>query len=222
MKRGEQLLLQAAAADCGQAAAEAAQAADTRAPPAFQLWGHRAACVPAAQQQHCAGSMPPLLLPCFSPAFETRTSHHHPAPPLLSFPPHPLRAPAPQVKSTKMNRTIVVRRDYLHFIKKYQRYEKRHTNISAHISPCFRCHEGDSVVIGQCRCAGGRAGRRARVGQGPRAKQGEVLWRGRAGADPCATPPPFPLCRPLSKTVRFNVLRVVPAGSGSKKAFGAF
>lgn len=27
----------------------------------------------------------------------------------------------PQVKSTKMNRTIVVRRDYLHYIKKYQR-----------------------------------------------------------------------------------------------------
>uniref|UniRef100_UPI0025A0B0C7 30S ribosomal protein S17 n=1 Tax=Klebsiella pneumoniae TaxID=573 RepID=UPI0025A0B0C7 len=33
-----------------------------------------------------------------------------------------------KVKSTKMNRTIVVRRDYLHYIKKYQRYEKRHTN----------------------------------------------------------------------------------------------
>lgn len=31
------------------------------------------------------------------------------------------------------------------------RYEKRHTNISAHISPCFRCREGDTVVIGQCR-----------------------------------------------------------------------
>ncbi len=26
-----------------------------------------------------------------------------------------------KVKSTKMNRTIVVRRDYLHYIKKYQR-----------------------------------------------------------------------------------------------------
>ena len=51
------------------------------------------------------------------------------------------------VKSTKMNRTIVMRMDYLHFIKKYQRYEKRHTNISAHISPCFRCNEGDKVVV---------------------------------------------------------------------------
>jgi small subunit ribosomal protein S11e len=83
------------------------------------------------------------------------------------------------VKSTKMTRTIVVRRDYLHYIKKYARYEKRHTNISAHISPCFRCKEGDTVVIGQC--------------------------------------------RPLSKTVRFNVLRVIPAGSGGdKKGFSSF
>ena len=38
----------------------------------------------------------------------------------------------------------------------------------------------------------------------------------------CPASPPAPLCRPLSKTVRFNVLRVIPAGSGSKKAFGAF
>lgn len=29
---------------------------------------------------------------------------------------------AGKVKSTKMNRTIVVRRDYLHYIKKYQRW----------------------------------------------------------------------------------------------------
>ena len=31
------------------------------------------------------------------------------------------------------------------------RYEKRHANLSAHISPCFRCSEGDTVVVGQCR-----------------------------------------------------------------------
>ncbi|CAN6228730.1 unnamed protein product [Urochloa humidicola] len=82
--------------------------------------------------------------------------------------------------SAKMNRTIIVRRNYLHFVKKYQRYEKRHSNIPAHISPCFRVKEGDHVIIGQC--------------------------------------------RPLSKTVRFNVLKVIPAGSKSgavKKAFTA-
>ncbi|KAF5742042.1 40S ribosomal protein S11 [Tripterygium wilfordii] len=110
--------------------------------------------------------------------------------------------------SAKMMRSIVVRRNYLHFVKKYQRhdtallcwffllfcyadcyvgeynfflvslrYEKRHSNIPAHVSPCFRVKEGDHVIIGQC--------------------------------------------RPLSKTVRFNVLKVIPAGSsaGGKKAF---
>ncbi len=71
------------------------------------------------------------------------------------------------VISTKMNRTIVVRRDYLHYIRKYNRYEKRHTNVPAHCSPAFkRIKEGDIVTIGQC--------------------------------------------RPLSKTVRFNVLKVQP------------
>lgn len=42
------------------------------------------------------------------------------------------------VQSMKMKRTIIIRRDYLHFIKKYQRYEKRHRNLVAHMSPCFR------------------------------------------------------------------------------------
>jgi hypothetical protein len=31
------------------------------------------------------------------------------------------------------------------------RYEKRHSNLSAHVSPAFRVKEGDKVVIGQCR-----------------------------------------------------------------------
>ena len=88
------------------------------------------------------------------------------------------------VKSTKMNRTIIVRRNYVHFIKKYgrychhllvavkealgsvshpvsllsilvalHRYEKRHGNVAAHISPAFRASDGDTVIIGQCRCS---------------------------------------------------------------------
>jgi len=55
------------------------------------------------------------------------------------------------VKTAKMKRTIIVRREYLHYISKYNRYEKRHRNIPAHLSPCFRVKEGDNVVIGQCR-----------------------------------------------------------------------
>eukprot|EP01083_Nonionella_stella_P022657 62660_1 len=69
-----------------------------------------------------------------------------------------------KVISTKMKRTIVIRRDFLHYVKKYNRFEKRHKNMSVHCSPCFRVYEGDMVVVGQC--------------------------------------------RPLSKTVRFNVLKI--------------
>ncbi|KAG7958999.1 hypothetical protein I3843_10G049400 [Carya illinoinensis] len=36
--------------------------------------------------------------------------------------------------SAKMMRTIIVRRNYLHFVKKYQRYEKRHSTLQ-HMYP---------------------------------------------------------------------------------------
>lgn len=81
------------------------------------------------------------------------------------------------VTSTKMNRTVVIRRDYLRFVKKYRRFEKRHTTLSAHVSPAFRVKEGDTVTVGQC--------------------------------------------RPLSKTVRFNVLKIEDsAGGGDSDAKG--
>jgi small subunit ribosomal protein S11e len=55
------------------------------------------------------------------------------------------------VCSTKMERTLTFRRDYLHFIKKYKRFEKRHKKVSAHVSPAFVVKEGDIVTVGQCR-----------------------------------------------------------------------
>jgi len=82
------------------------------------------------------------------------------------------------VTSTKMKRTIIVRRNYLHYIKKYNRYEKRHKNVPAHCSPCFKVKEGDTVTVGQC--------------------------------------------RPLSKTVRFNVIRVEPQKGSAGKQFRSF
>merc|ERR1712139_586009 len=66
--------------------------------------------------------------------------------------------------SNKMKNTIIIRRDYLNYVSKYNRFEKRHKNVAAHCSPCFRVKEGDIVTVGQC--------------------------------------------RPVAKTVRFNVLRV--------------
>ncbi|XQJ30922.1 Ribosomal protein S17, putative [Leishmania guyanensis] len=76
------------------------------------------------------------------------------------------------VHSTKMHRTIVIRRNYLHFIKKYQRYQKRHKSLAVHCSPAFDPKQGDEVVVGQC--------------------------------------------RPLSKTIRYNVLEVVSKSAADK------
>jgi len=83
------------------------------------------------------------------------------------------------VRSMKMKRTLTIRRDYLHYIKKYNRFEKRHKNISAHVSPAFLdLKQGDTVLVGQC--------------------------------------------RPLSKTVRFNVLKVIATAASDKKKFAKF
>eukprot|EP01112_Ceratiomyxa_fruticulosa_P000108 TRINITY_DN1012_c0_g1_i3.p1 TRINITY_DN1012_c0_g1~~TRINITY_DN1012_c0_g1_i3.p1 ORF type:complete len:157 (-),score=23.67 TRINITY_DN1012_c0_g1_i3:126-596(-) len=76
------------------------------------------------------------------------------------------------VVSTKMKRSIIIRRDYLHYIPKYKRYERRHKNLAAHLSPCFTVKEGDTVTVGEC--------------------------------------------RPLSKTIRFNVIKVDKAKRGNK------
>ncbi|MHA1229515.1 MAG: 30S ribosomal protein S17 [Candidatus Helarchaeota archaeon] len=57
-----------------------------------------------------------------------------------------------KVISTRMKNTVVVRRDYLYYLKKYKRYEKRHNNITAHCPPCFdEIKEGDIVKIAECR-----------------------------------------------------------------------
>merc|ERR1712072_1129187 len=54
--------------------------------------------------------------------------------------------------SGKMTNTITVRRDYLHFVTKYRRYEKRHKMVTAHCSPAFGdVYAGDEVTLGQCR-----------------------------------------------------------------------
>jgi ribosomal protein S17 len=43
--------------------------------------------------------------------------------------------------------TVTIRRDYMHYIKKYNRYEKRHKKLSAHMSPAFL-----DVVLGDQVC----------------------------------------------------------------------
>lgn len=55
------------------------------------------------------------------------------------------------VKSDKMQKTVIVERDYLHYVPKYERYERKHTRISAHNPECIDAKRGDRVRIAECR-----------------------------------------------------------------------
>jgi small subunit ribosomal protein S17 len=50
-----------------------------------------------------------------------------------------------------MNATVVVEREYLHYVKKYNRYEKRRSRYHAHNTPCLNARVGDQVRIAECR-----------------------------------------------------------------------
>eukprot|EP01108_Squamamoeba_japonica_P001618 TRINITY_DN16_c0_g1_i3.p1 TRINITY_DN16_c0_g1~~TRINITY_DN16_c0_g1_i3.p1 ORF type:complete len:168 (+),score=70.20 TRINITY_DN16_c0_g1_i3:134-637(+) len=82
------------------------------------------------------------------------------------------------VLKTHMNRTVIIRRNYLHYIPKYKRFEKRHKNVAVHVSPAFRVSVGDVVEVGEC--------------------------------------------RPLSKTVRFNLLKIVTSATEGTDRFKKF
>jgi small subunit ribosomal protein S17 len=55
------------------------------------------------------------------------------------------------VVSDDMEATVVVRHDYLHYDKKYRRYERRKSLIHAHNPPCINAKKGDKVIIGETR-----------------------------------------------------------------------
>ncbi|HIQ55154.1 MAG TPA: 30S ribosomal protein S17 [Pyrodictium sp.] len=55
------------------------------------------------------------------------------------------------VVKAKMQRTVVVEREYLYYDRKYKRYERRRSKIHAHNPPCINAKEGDIVVIGETR-----------------------------------------------------------------------
>lgn len=56
-----------------------------------------------------------------------------------------------KVVSDRMQGTVVVSRDYLHYVKKYKRYEKRSSKLHAHNPPCLGAKVGDTVKIAECR-----------------------------------------------------------------------
>ena len=55
------------------------------------------------------------------------------------------------VVSNKMDKTIIVRRDYLNYVPKYRRSERRRGNVPAHNPPCLEIKAGDKVKLAECR-----------------------------------------------------------------------
>ncbi len=56
-----------------------------------------------------------------------------------------------KVVSARATKTVVVEKDYLHFLQKYQRYERRHSRFSAYNPECIAAKEGDEVTVAECR-----------------------------------------------------------------------
>ncbi len=55
------------------------------------------------------------------------------------------------VSSTKMTNSIIVKREYMHYVPKYERYERRTSKYAVHRPPCIKVKAGDRVRIAECR-----------------------------------------------------------------------
>lgn len=55
------------------------------------------------------------------------------------------------VVSTRMPKSIVVRLEYTRYNKKYERYARMSSKITAHSTPCIPVKVGDLVRIAECR-----------------------------------------------------------------------
>jgi small subunit ribosomal protein S17 len=57
------------------------------------------------------------------------------------------------VVSKNSRNTVVIRQDYVQFIKKYQRYERRNSRLACHLPECLRTeiNVGDLVKVGESR-----------------------------------------------------------------------
>jgi small subunit ribosomal protein S17 len=55
------------------------------------------------------------------------------------------------VHTAKMDKTVIVDREFLQFSSKFVRYERRHGHIPSHNPPCIDAKEGDRVKIAECK-----------------------------------------------------------------------
>jgi len=56
-----------------------------------------------------------------------------------------------RVVSARAPKSVVIEKNYFHWVPKYQRYERRHSRISAYNPDCVSAREGDFVTIAECR-----------------------------------------------------------------------
>jgi len=57
------------------------------------------------------------------------------------------------VVAKNSRKTVIIRQDYVQFIKKYQRYERRNSRMACHLPECLRneINIGDRVIVGESR-----------------------------------------------------------------------
>lgn len=55
------------------------------------------------------------------------------------------------VVSAKMQGTVVVEREHMKYVPKFERYQKRTSRYLAHSPPCQQAKLGDKVTIMECR-----------------------------------------------------------------------
>ena len=55
------------------------------------------------------------------------------------------------VKSARGQNTAIVRWEFMHYLPKYERYERKNSSKAAHNPPCIDAKVGDIVRIAECR-----------------------------------------------------------------------
>ena len=57
------------------------------------------------------------------------------------------------VVNKKSRNTVIIRQDYVQFVKKYQRYERRNSRLACHLPECLNSEieVGDFVRVGESR-----------------------------------------------------------------------
>ena len=55
------------------------------------------------------------------------------------------------IVSVSNKQTVVIQRELLQRVSKYNRYERRRSKVHAHLPPCVEAKEGDVATIAECR-----------------------------------------------------------------------